>query len=202
MKKKNVLGHDPLAWMNLGRERKPPLPEGVKEEDKNVVKNNQQKVQDAAKQQSFPLLKKEDEDISISKGNQAERVFNVITGSNEPPPKPKVVIGRLYEEISKKTATTIPPSNEVIAAPGAANRFQKTEPPFPVSDTLKTGMGMPSRVNKLPATGAGVQFSTYLIVAYTVLLLILGYFVYTDFSKRTNRLEAKIYAIERVLRLR
>ncbi|MCR4292979.1 MAG: hypothetical protein NUV76_08900 [Candidatus Kuenenia sp.] len=201
MKKKNVLGHDPLAWMNLERERKSPLPEGVKEEDKNVVKNNQQKVQDAAKQQSFPLLK-EAEDNSISKGNQAERVFNVITGSNGPPPKPKVVIGRLYEEISKKTATTISPSNEAIATPGAANRFQKTEPPSPGYGAVKTGMGMPSRVNKLPATGLGVQFSTYLIVAYTVLLLILGYFVYTDFSKRTNRLEAKIYAIERALRLR
>lgn len=201
MKKKNVLGHDPLAWMNLERERKPPLPEGVKEEEKTVVKNNQQKVQDTAKQQSFPLLK-EDEDNSISKGNQAERVFNVITGSNEPPPKPKVVIGRLYEEISKKTATTIPPGNEAVASPGAANRFQKTEPPSPGYETVKTGMGMPSRVNKLPATGFGIQFSTYLIVAYTALLLILGYFVYTDFSKRTNRLEAKIYAIERVLRLR
>ena len=201
MKKKNVLGHDPLAWMNLERERKPPLPEGVKEEEKTVLKNNQQKVKDAAKQQSFPLLK-EDEDISISKGNQAERVFNVITGSNEPPPKPKVVIGRLYEEISKKTGSTIPLSNEAIAAPGAANRFQKTEPPSPGYESVKTGMGIPSGVNKLPATGLGIQFSTYLIVAYTVLLLILGYFVYTDFSKRTNRLEAKIYAIERALRLR
>lgn len=201
MKKKNVLGHDPLAWMNLELKRKSPLPEGVKEEDKNVVENKQQKVQNAAKQQSFPSLK-EDEDNSISKGNQAERVFNVITGSNELPPKPKVVIGRLYEEISKKAATTISPSNEAIATPDAANRFQKTEPPSSGYGAAKTGMGMPSSVNKLPATGSGVQFSTYLIVAYTVLLLILGYFVYTDFSKRTNRLEAKIYAIERALRLR
>ncbi|MCF6148251.1 MAG: hypothetical protein E3K37_06300 [Candidatus Kuenenia sp.] len=205
MKKKNVLGHDPLGWMKVEREKKSPSPETVKDENKTVVENNQQKTQDSVKQQSFPLPKddKNDNETGISKDNQTERVFNVITGSNETPPKPKVVIGRLYEEVSKKAASATQQNNVATPPPGTTNSAQKTtEQSFPQYETIKTDMGMQSRGKKLPGTETRAQFSTYLIVAYTVLLLILGYFVYTDFSKRTNRLEAKIYAIERALLLR
>ncbi|MBM4054959.1 MAG: hypothetical protein FJ264_09900 [Planctomycetes bacterium] len=202
MKKKNVLGHDPLGWMKVEREKKLVLPEGVKEENKTAAKDSQQEVQDSVEQQSLPPRKDEGE-ISVVGDNQTERVFNVITGSNEPPPppKPKVVIGRLYEEISKKTANA--GQHQGVAVPvNASNRVLKAEQPFPSHETGKTDMGIQSGTIKLPGAEPRIQFSTYLIVAYTVLLLILGYFVYTDFSKRTSRLEAKIYALERALRLR
>ncbi|MBF8275475.1 MAG: hypothetical protein HW390_548 [Candidatus Brocadiaceae bacterium] len=43
------------------------------------------------------------------------------------------------------------------------------------------------------------KFSNYLIIVYTAIMLILGYIVYRDISKRISRIESKVLAIEKKL---
>ena len=74
------------------------------------------------------------------------------------------------------------------------------DPSFLVSMTIQPINRIAPEINRVPVSATASQFSTYIIVGYTALLLILGYFVYSDLSKRTSRIEAKIMAIEKVLR--
>ena len=57
-------------------------------------------------------------------------------------------------------------------------------------------------VEHIPASTSAISFSTYIIIAYTALILILGFFVYHDLSKRINRLEAKILTVEKALSIK
>jgi len=191
MKKKSVLGQDPLGWMKAGREKNTSPPES--KEEKN---DNGSHMQEKPKpQQTQPEKNKNVQDDSDKK--QTERVFNVITGSSEQP-KPKVVIGRLYEEVSKRAEENTQKNNTTTPV---AERKDISQPAQGY-EALQRGKDTQSKLKNGYKTRGSSQFTTYLIIAYTALLLILGYFVYSDFSKRTDRLEARIYAIERALHLR
>ncbi|HHT9135760.1 MAG: hypothetical protein Q6358_10840 [Candidatus Brocadiales bacterium] len=195
MGKDSALGHDPLRWMKITKENNKSLsPEDASAKGRNAETIEQQPgIQSAPKQQ-----------IPIPSGNGEVRlVSKKVTpspGSGDMPgnpaaTKPKVVIGRLYEKPSPEKAKSVQ-RNE--------NEIQETrrsvEPSLPASRTIQPIKRMETEINRIPVSAAASNFSMYIIVAYTALLLILGYFVYSDLSKRTSRIEAKILAIEKTLR--
>jgi hypothetical protein len=108
------------------------------------------------------------------------------------------VIGRLYEKPSPEKIKSAQRNESEIQDTGRSVApsisVSRTIPPIPPINR------MAPEINRVPVSAAASQFTTYIIVGYTALLLILGYFVYSDLSKRTSRIEAKIMAIEKVLR--
>ncbi len=193
MGKDSALGHDPLSWMKMAKENKKSLsPEDANAAGQNAGKAEQQpSIQTMPKQQiPFPTGNSKVQFVSKKAPPSPSNVTN-----NPAAPKPKVVIGRLYEKPSPEKVKSVQ-RNE--------NEVQETrrsvEPSIPVSRTIQPINRIAPEINRTPVSTAASHFSTYIIVGYTALLLILGYFVYSDLSKRTSRIEAKIIAIEKTLR--
>ena len=193
MGKESALGHDPLRWMKITKENK----RSLSSEDSNTAGQNAEKAEQQPSIQTTPKQR-----IPFPTGNsKAQFVSKKAPPSpsnvtNSPAaPKPKVVIGRLYEKPSPEKVKSVQ-RNE--------NEVQETrrsvEPSIPVSRTIQPINRIAPEINRTPVSTAASHFSTYIIVGYTALLLILGYFVYSDLSKRTSRIEAKIMAIEKTLR--
>ena len=193
MGKDSALGHDPLSWMKMTKENK----KSLSSEDANAAGQNagkaeqQPSIQTTPKQRiPFPTGNSKAQFVSKKSPPSPSNVTN-----NPAAPKPKVVIGRLYEKPSPEKVKSVQ-RNE--------NEVQETrrsvEPSIPVSRTIQPINRIAPEINRTPVSTAASHFSTYIIVGYTALLLILGYFVYSDLSKRTSRTEAKIMAIEKTLR--
>ena len=193
MGKESALGHDPLRWMKITKENK----KSLSSEDANTAGQNAEK---AEQQPSIQITPKQQ--IHLPTGNsKAQFVSKKAPPSpsnipnNPSAPKPRVVIGRLYEKPSLEKVKSVQHNeNEVLET------RRSVEPSLPVSRTIQPINRIAPEINRTPVSTTASHFSTYIIVGYTALLLILGYFVYSDLSKRTSRIEAKIMAIEKVLR--
>ncbi|MBI2472104.1 MAG: hypothetical protein HYV59_12825 [Planctomycetes bacterium] len=195
MGKDSALGHDPLRWMKMTKENNKSLsPDDASATGRNAETIEQQPGIQSAPKQQMPIPSGSGEVRLVSKKVMPSPGSGDIP-SNPEAPKPRVVIGRLYEKPSPEKAKSVQ-RNE--------NEIQETrrsvEPSFPASRTIQPIKRMETEINRIPASAAASSFSMYIIVAYTALLLILGYFVYSDLSKRTSRIEAKILAIEKTLR--
>ena len=193
MGKESALGHDPLRWMKITKENK----KSLSSEDANTAGQNAEK---AEQQPSIQITPKQQ--IHLPTGNsKAQFVSKKAPPSpsnipnNPSAPKPRVVIGRLYEKPSLEKVKSVQHNeNEVLET------RRSVEPSLPVSRTIQPINRIAPEINRTPVSTTASHFSTYIIVGYTALLLILGYFVYSDLSKRTSRIEAKIMAIEKTLR--
>jgi len=193
MGKESALGHDPLRWMKITKENK----KSLSSEDANTAGQNAEK---AEQQPSIQITPKQQ--IHLPTGNsKAQFVSKKAPPSpsnipnNPSAPKPRVVIGRLYEKPSLEKVKSVQHNeNEVLET------RRSVEPSLPVSRTIQPINRIAPEINRTPVSTTASHFSTYIIVGYTALLLILGYFVYSDLSKRTSRIEAKIIAIEKTLR--
>ena len=193
MGKESALGHDPLRWMKITKENKKTL----SSEDANTARQNARKAEQQPSIQTTPK-----QQMPLPTGNRDARFVSkkaMPSPGNIPnspaAPKPKVVIGRLYEKPSLEKVKSVQRNeNEVLET------RRSVEPSFPVSRTIQPINRIAPEINRTPVSTAASHFSTYIIVGYTALLLILGYFVYRDLSKRTSRIEAKIIAIEKTLR--
>ncbi len=193
MGKESALGHDPLGWMKITKENKKSLSqEKVNAASLNDGKAEQQpSVQSMPKQQILLTTDSRETPFVSKKAPSAPR--NIP--NNPPAPKPRVVIGRLYEKPSPEKTKSVQRNEGEIQEPR-----RSIEPSIPVSRTIQPMNSVASEINRVPASAAASHFSTYIIVGYTALLLILGCFVYSDLSKRTSRIEARILAIEKALR--
>ncbi|MBI2556500.1 MAG: hypothetical protein HYW13_03620, partial [Planctomycetes bacterium] len=166
-------------------------------EDANTARQNAGKAEQQPSIQTTPK-----QQITLPTDNGKARFVSkkVIPSPGNVPnnpaaPKPKVVIGRLYEKPSLEKVKSVQRNkNEVLET------RRSVESSLPVSGTIQPINRIAPEINRTPVSTAVSHFSTYIIVAYTALLLILGYFVYGDLSKRTSRIEAKIMAIEKILR--
>ena len=193
MGKESALGHDPLRWMKITKENK----KSLSSEDANTARQNAGKAEQQASIQTTPK-----QQITLPTDNGKARFVSkkaIPSPGNVPnnpaAPKPKVVIGRLYEKPSPEKVKSVQRNkNEVLET------RRSVESSLPVSGTIQPINRIAPEINRTPVSTAVSHFSTYIIVAYTALLLILGYFVYGDLSKRTSRIEAKIMAIEKILR--
>lgn len=110
-----------------------------------------------------------------------------------PAAKPRLSVGRLYEKPAQ--LGEVEPQQEV--------RYS-TEPVFPETSyaprSISPMMGRPAMdMPRKDNTVSPGKFSNYLIIVYTAIMLILGYIVYRDVSKRISRVESKISAIEKKL---
>lgn len=191
MGKGSALGYDPLSWMEITKENKKSLsPKDANAASQNAEKAEQQpSIQATPKQQTLLTTGKSETQFVSKKSPQAPG--NIP--NNPAAPKPRVVIGRLYEKPSPDKTKSVQRNESEIQEPR-----RSIEPSIPVSRTIQPINRVESEINRVPA--AASHFSTYIIVGYTALLLILGCFVYSDLSKRTSRIEARILAIEKALR--
>ena len=193
MGKESALGYDPLRWMKITKENKKSLsPEDANAASQNAEKAEQQpSIQATPKQQRLLTTGNSETQFVSKKSPQAPG--NIP--NNPAAPKPRVVIGRLYEKPSPDKTKSVQRNESEIQEPR-----RSIEPSIPVSRTIQPINRVESEINRVSASAAASQFSTYIIVGYTALLLILGCFVYSDLSKRTSRIEARILAIEKALR--
>ncbi|HHT9107215.1 MAG TPA: hypothetical protein ACFYEF_06520 [Candidatus Wunengus sp. YC63] len=191
MGKESALGQDPLRWMKITKENK----KSLSSEDANAAGQNAEKAEQQTSIQATP------KQIPLPRDNGETQLVSKATPlpnnrtDNPAAPKPRVVIGRLYEKPSPEKTKSVQRNESEIQETG-----RSVEPSTPVSRTIQPINRIAPEINRVPVSAAASQFSTYIIVGYTALLLILGYFVYSDLSKRTSRIEAKIMAIEKVLR--
>ncbi|MCF6157926.1 MAG: hypothetical protein E3K32_05000 [wastewater metagenome] len=190
MGKNNALGNDPLKWLKMVN--------GNKQTSffNNKEKGNQQAdPQTVVKQQaSFSTNKEESVDT-------AKNIHPIdkddIESNNTVIPKPKVIIGRLYEKSSPEKV------NSALHTEGAFQGIGHfTKPSLRGARPLQPIKKTESETNHRAAAILSSRFPTYIIVAYTALMLILGYLVYNDFSKRTQRIEERLITIEKALHLR
>lgn len=187
MGKGSVLGKDPLNWMKINENKKL-----LSLENKNAVNLNHEK---SSQQTSFQTTIKQQIPVSVNSSEvsdiiKTQQPVGKINDASDGviKSKPKVVIGRLYEKPSENVKSI--QSNE-IAFQGPKSC---TETSFFGSRTIQPKR-IESEISRVPV-------STYIIIAYTALMLILGYLVYHDFSKQTSRIEARLFAIEKALRLK
>jgi len=191
MGKESALGQDPLRWMKITKENK----KSLSSEDANAAGQNAEKAEQQTSIQATP------KQIPLPRDNGETPLVSKATplpnnrANNPAAPKPKVVIGRLYEKPSPEKAKSVQRNESEIQETG-----RSVEPSIPVARTIQPINRIAPEINRVPVSVTASQFSTYIIVGYTALLLILGYFVYSDLSKRTSRIEAKIMAIEKILR--
>lgn len=204
MGKDSVLGHDPLGWMKITKENKKSFPTvAVNATIQNTGNSDRQtgSPEMFPQQASVPINKQNDRNLDVSKVSpppgKDDSVKTDSIADDATIPKPRVVIGRLYEKPSTEKVTSVR-RNEGI--------FQESKPhinpSFPASRTPQPMKRSDSEINRVSRPVSADRFSTYIIITYTALLLILGYFVYNDLSKRTSRIEARLFALERALQLK
>lgn len=197
MGKEGALGQDPLGWIKAAKESK-----GLFSSE---AMNAANKVAGEASQPQVPQ-------VPLKQPPPAHEVKGAETPVMAPPPvktagaggnvaaqKPRVVIGRLYEKPSADKAKPAAPRVE-----GASLEARRpTSQPFPVIKATQPAVKSElPQANRVAEDVGGSRFSTYIVIAYTALMLILGYLVYDDLSKRTSRLETRIFSLEKALHAR
>lgn len=202
MGKDNVLGHDPLGWMKVTKEEKKsfPVTDG-NEENPNSERGDQKANHQTATAQQLSNQKTRDalsDNVKVSQfpGKVAGMKVDSVP-DNTPAPKHKVVIGRLYEKPSPEKGKPIQRSEGIVQ-----ESKSYSEPPLPGSRVVQPIRRNDPEIHRVSPAVSSDRFSSYIIIAYTALLLILGYFVYQDLSKRTGRVEARLFAIEKALHVK
>lgn len=195
MGKDSALGHDPLNWMKVVKESKKSVSLGdVNAADQNTTRSDQPSASPITAKQQIPYPANNDKTPHIPKLPQPSDKIDK-RADNTAAPKQKVVIGRLYEKPSAEKIKSIPHSEGVV------QEFRPyIEPSLPASRRVQPIQRNEPEINHVPFSMPAERTSTYIIVAYTALLLVLGYFVYSDLSKRTSKIEARLFTIEKVLR--
>src|SRR5574341_1572029 len=103
MGKDNALGSDPLGWMKLTKEnKKSPFPDDANTADQNTIKNNQQISSPTTVKQRNPLPTSNNKSVGIQKGPRSYVKVNSTANTNTP--RPRAVIGSLYEKPSAEKA--------------------------------------------------------------------------------------------------
>lgn len=204
MGKDSVLGHDPLGWMKITKENKKSFPTvDANATIQNTGNGDHQTGSPGMLPQQIPvpINKQNDRNPDVSKVSQppgkSDSVKTDSITDNTTTPKPRVVIGRLYEKPSTEKAPSVQRNEGTFL-----ESKPYIEPSFPASRTTQPVKRNDPEINRVSRPVSADRFSTYIIITYTVLLLILGYFVYNDLSKRTSRIEARLFAIEKALHLK
>ncbi len=199
MGKEGALGQDPLGWIKAAKESK-----GLFSSEATNAANKVAGEASPPPVPQAPLKQPMPPPVQEVKGAETPvaatpPVKIAGAGGGVAAQKPRVVIGRLYEKPSADKAKPAAPRAE-----GASLEARRpTSQPFPVvkapQPAIKSELPQASRVVE---DVGGSRFSTYIVIAYTALMLILGYLVYDDLSKRTSRLEARIFSLEKALHAR
>lgn len=198
MGKDGVLGHDPLGWMKVGSESKKAVSLGDDgPAEQNAARSDQPSGSQITTKQQIPSPASDERTQHIPK--QSHPPEKTGTRSDiASVPKQKVVIGRLYEKPSAEKTKSMPRNEHGLSQ--ASRPY--AEPPTPAPPRVQPIQGSEHSIDRTPVFLSAERTSTYIIIAYTALLLVLGYLVYNDLSKRTSRIEARLFTIEKALRLK
>ncbi|MFQ5964725.1 MAG: hypothetical protein ACE5KZ_10605 [Candidatus Scalinduaceae bacterium] len=98
-----------------------------------------------------------------------------------------------YQE---KKSEELPESNDVDTS-NTENKKQKRNIYEPSDVTEKYRETILGKKSKTSATSSKESPATIFVVVYTILLLVLGFLVYRDMTKRINKLETKLANIEK-----
>ncbi len=179
MNKKKVLGMDPLTWLK-SKNKEDKLNNVASKQRKSAKKTRGSVVNLSSKRQKTQETKTDESSDLTGKFR------NIILGGKKSAGKPKpstkaknTVGGMLFNDVTYEPSdVTERFRNEVTYEPSDVTERLR-------SDILKRKKA--SREN--PAT--------IFVVVYTILLLVLGFLVYKDLTRKITKLESKLTSIER-----
>ncbi len=197
MKKKKALGMDPLTWLKS--------------------KNKEDKLNNVASKQREPAKKTRGSVVNLSSKRQKTRETkteescgltwkfrNIILGGRKSARKPKpstkaknIVGGMLFNDVGKEEKLIKPFEPKVVDLPKTEQRTQeeRTYEPSDVTERLRSEILVKKNPSRIAA--AKENPATIFVVVYTILLLVLGFLVYKDLTRKITKLESKLTSIER-----
>ncbi len=199
MNKKKALGTDPLTWLK-----------SKNKEDKEDKLNN------VASKQRKPEKKTHGSVVNLSSPKQKTRETkteessdltwkfrNIISGGKKSARKPKasakdknIVGGVMFNDTSSEEKLIKPFEPKVVNPLKTEQKTQevRTYEPSDVTEKLRSDILGKKKSSRIAA--AKENPATIFVVVYTVLLLVLGFLVYKDLTRKITKLEAKLTSIE------
>ena len=173
MKKKKALGMDPLKWLKSKNKED-------KEDKLNNVASKQRKPENKPSGASV---------VNLSSPKQKTRE----TKTEEP----GGLSGKFRYIISggKKSAGKPKPSTKAKNTVGGMLFNDVTYEPSDVTERFRSDILGGKKSSRIAA--AKENPATIFVVVYTILLLVLGFLVYKDLTRKITKLESKLTSIER-----
>ena len=202
MNKKKALGIDPLTWLKSKN----------KEENLNNNVSNQKPVKKPSSGSVVNLVSQKQKareartyEPSEVTGKFRSLVFGGKKSAHKkpkPPAKGKRLGGMIFNGISDEEKPAAKPFEpKVINLPNTEQKMRdvKTYEPSDVTERYRSeilGEKKSGRKSRFSTIGAKENPATIFVVVYTILLLVLGFFVYKDLTGKINKLEAKLTSME------
>jgi hypothetical protein len=207
MNKKKALGMDPLTWLKSKN----------KEEDLNNNANNQGKTVKKSGSGSVINLssskQKARETKTCKSGNMTGKFRDMVFGGrksaqkSEPSAKGKSLGGMIFNGVSnekKLVARPYEPKMINLSDTKKKMRDVRTYEPSDITEKYRNdilGEKKSSRKSRFSTVGTKENPATIFVVVYTVLLLVLGFFVYKDLTGKINKLDAKLTSMEKQINM-
>ena len=201
MKKKKALGMDPLTWLKSKNKED-------KEDKLNTVASKQRKPENKPSGASVVNLsspkQKTREARTDESSNLTWKFRNLISGGRKSARKPKpstkaknIVGGMLFNDTSSEEKLIKPFEPKVVYPSSTEQKTQevKTYEPSDVTEKLRSEILGKKKSSRIAT--AKENPATIFVVVYTILLLVLGFLVYKDLTRKITKLEAKLTSIER-----
>ncbi len=197
MKKKKALGMDPLTWLKS--------------------KNKEDKLNKVTSKQREPAKKTQASVVNLSSPKQKTRETkteepsnlpwkfrDIISGGRKSARKPKpsakrknIVGGMLFNDTSSEEKLIKPFEPKGIYTTDTEQKMREIKPYEPSDVTEKLRSEILGRKKLSRIATAKENPATIFVVVYTILLLVLGFLVYKDLTRKITKLEAKLTSVER-----
>jgi hypothetical protein len=206
MNKKKALGIDPLTWLKSKN----------KEENLNNNVSNQKPVKKQSSGSVVNLIsqkQKAREARTYEPGKVTGKFRSIVFGGKKsahkkpkPPAKGKRLGGIIFNGVSdeeKPAAKPFEPKVINLSNTEQKMRDVKTYEPSDVTERYRSeilGEKKSGRKSRFSTIGAKENPATIFVVVYTILLLVLGFFVYKDLTGKINKLDAKLTNMEKQIK--
>ncbi len=200
MNKKKALGTDPLTWLKSKNKED-------KEDKLNNVASKQRKPEKKTHGSVVNLSspkQKTRETKTEESGGLTWKFMNIILGGKKSAGKPKpstkaknIVGGMLFNDVGKEEKLIKPFEPKVVDLPKTEQRTQEERiyEPSDVTEKLRSDILGKKKSSRIAT--AKENPATIFVVVYTILLLVLGFLVYKDLTRKITKLEAQLTSIER-----
>ena len=201
MGKKKALGMDPLTWLK-----------SKNKEEKNNGVSNQRKPAKRVRSGSVVNLSSSKQKVreartyesSDMKGKFRDIVFGGRKSARNSKPSAKIkgLGGMIFNGVSSEEELVEKPFKpKVVNLSNTAQKTPEVKPyePSDVTEKYRNDVlgGKKSARKSRFSTTSKENPATIFVVVYTVLLLVLGFLVYKDMTRKINKLETKLTSIER-----
>ena len=201
MGKKKALGMDPLTWLkSKNKEEKYNGVSNQRKPAKRVLSgsvvnlsSSKQKVREARTYESSDM-----------KGKFRDIVFGGKKSARNSKPSAKIkgLGGMIFNGVSSEEELVEKPFKpKVVNLSNTAQKTPEVKPyePSDVTEKYRNDVlgGKKSARKSRFSTASKENPATIFVVVYTVLLLVLGFLVYKDMTRKINKLETKLTSIER-----